>query len=39
MKQHMKSLDKEFGEVFVLAGAGDIDNLVQPAKQIIESRL
>ena len=38
MKEHMKTIDKEFGEVFVMAGAGDIDNLVQPSKQIIESR-
>ena len=38
MKEHMKTLDKEFGEVFVMAGAGDIDNLVQPTKQIIENR-
>jgi UDP-N-acetylmuramate--alanine ligase len=38
MKDHMKTLDKEFGEVFVMAGAGDIDNLVQPTKQIIENR-
>jgi len=38
MKEHLKTLDKEFGEVFVMAGAGDIDNLIQPTKQIIESR-
>jgi UDP-N-acetylmuramate--alanine ligase len=31
-------LDKEFGEVIVMAGAGDIDALVQPVKQIIESK-
>jgi hypothetical protein len=29
-------LDKEFGEVFVMAGAGDIDLLVQPVKKILE---
>jgi UDP-N-acetylmuramate--alanine ligase len=28
--------DKEFGEVIVMAGAGDIDALVKPVKQIIE---
>jgi len=28
--------DKEFGEVIITAGAGDIDALVQPLKQIIE---
>jgi UDP-N-acetylmuramate--alanine ligase len=31
-----KVWDKEFGEVLVTAGAGDIDTLVQPLKQIIE---
>jgi UDP-N-acetylmuramate--alanine ligase len=34
MKDH--KLDKEFGEVIVMAGAGDIDALVQPVKEIIE---
>ena len=38
MKDHMNSLDKEFGEVFVMAGAGDIDNLILPTKQIIQDR-
>ena len=28
--------DKEFGEVIVMAGAGDIDELVKPVKEIIE---
>lgn len=36
MKGH--ELNKEFGEVIVLAGAGDIDALVQPVKQIIENK-
>jgi UDP-N-acetylmuramate--alanine ligase len=36
MKEHVQQLDKEFGEVIVMAGAGDIDALVQPIKQIIE---
>lgn len=31
-----RKLDKEFGEVIVVAGAGDIDALVQPLKKIIE---
>jgi UDP-N-acetylmuramate--alanine ligase len=31
-----KVWDKEFGEVLITAGAGDIDTLVQPLKQIIE---
>jgi UDP-N-acetylmuramate--alanine ligase len=34
MKEH--ELNKEFGEVIVMAGAGDIDALVQPVKQIVE---
>ena len=29
--------DKEFGEVIVMAGAGDIDALVLPVKQILEN--
>lgn len=36
MKQHVKKIDKEFGEVIVMAGAGDIDTLVRPVKEIIE---
>jgi UDP-N-acetylmuramate--alanine ligase len=36
MKEHASSLNKEFGEVIVMAGAGDIDALVQPVKEIIE---
>jgi UDP-N-acetylmuramate--alanine ligase len=36
MKDHAQHLDKEFGEVIVMAGAGDIDTLVQPVKQMIE---
>lgn len=32
-----KVWDKEFGEVIITAGAGDIDTLVQPLKQIIEN--
>ena len=35
MKEHVKQLDKEFGEVIVMAGAGDIDTLVQPVKELI----
>jgi UDP-N-acetylmuramate--alanine ligase len=31
-------LNKEFGEVIVLAGAGDIDGLVKPVKAIIEKK-
>ena len=32
-----KVWDKEFGEVLVTAGAGDIDTLVQPLKKIVEN--
>ena len=35
MKEYVKQLDKEFGEVIVMAGAGDIDTLVQPVKELI----
>jgi UDP-N-acetylmuramate--alanine ligase len=34
MKGH--ELNKEFGEVIVMAGAGDVDALVAPVKNIIE---
>jgi UDP-N-acetylmuramate--alanine ligase len=36
MKKHAEQLDKEFGEVIVMAGAGDIDAMVHPVKEIIE---
>jgi UDP-N-acetylmuramate--alanine ligase len=36
MKGHQ--LNKEFGEVIVTAGAGDIDALVQPVKELIMSK-
>ena len=36
MKVH--EVNKEFGEVIVMAGAGDIDALVQPVKNIIEKK-
>lgn len=35
-KEHVKNIDKEFGEVIITAGAGDIDMLVQPLKEILE---
>jgi UDP-N-acetylmuramate--alanine ligase len=31
-----KVWDKEFGEVLITAGAGDIDSLVKPLKEILE---
>jgi UDP-N-acetylmuramate--alanine ligase len=34
--EYVDTLDKEFGEVIITAGAGDIDALVQPLKKIIE---
>jgi UDP-N-acetylmuramate--alanine ligase len=36
MKNYMQTIDKEFGEVIITAGAGDIDTLVAPLKNIIE---
>ena len=36
MEVYAQSNNKEFGEVIVKAGAGDIDTLVQPVKQILE---
>lgn len=38
MKAHAKELNKEFGEVIVMAGAGNIDTLVPLIKQIIDNR-
>lgn len=35
--EKVKSINKEFGEVFITAGAGDIDTLVQPLKNILET--
>jgi len=32
-------LDEEFGEVLITAGAGDIDMLVNPIKEMIEKEL
>jgi UDP-N-acetylmuramate--alanine ligase len=37
MQIHVQSLDKEFGEVIVMAGAGDIDALVEPVKKLLIS--
>lgn len=36
MKNYVKTLNKEFGEVIITAGAGDIDTLVQPIKKVVE---
>lgn len=35
-QQYTANINKEFGEVIITAGAGDIDTLVQPLKQILE---
>ena len=37
MEQYAPKIDKEFGEVIITAGAGDIDTLLQPLKEIIEN--
>jgi UDP-N-acetylmuramate--alanine ligase len=34
-KDFSKTVNKEFGEVLITAGAGDIDTLVEPIKQIL----
>ena len=36
MDNYSSQIDKEFGEVIITAGAGDIDSLVQALKKIIE---
>ena len=38
MREHVQHLNKEFGEVIVMAGAGDIDAMVMPVKNIIEEQ-
>jgi UDP-N-acetylmuramate--alanine ligase len=38
VKNHANTLNKEFGEVIVMAGAGDIDTLVAPVKEVIENK-
>jgi len=39
MNDYSKKIDKDFGEVIITAGAGDIDTLVQPLKNSIEKAL
>ena len=36
MKEHKQHINKEFGEVIVMAGAGDIDTLVSKVKDVVE---
>jgi len=33
---YLKSIDTEFGQVLIMAGAGDIDMMVEPIKEILE---
>jgi UDP-N-acetylmuramate--alanine ligase len=35
-EDYVTTLDKEFGEVLITAGAGDIDTLIEPIKEILE---
>ncbi len=37
MKTYVQTINKEFGEVIITAGAGDIDALVAPLKHIIQN--
>lgn len=37
MKEHKQYINKEFGEVIVMAGAGDIDTMVGNVKEIVSS--
>ncbi|HET9825015.1 MAG TPA: UDP-N-acetylmuramate--L-alanine ligase [Chitinophagaceae bacterium] len=34
---YVKKINREFGEVLITAGAGDIDTLVEPIKEILEN--
>jgi UDP-N-acetylmuramate--alanine ligase len=36
-RNYLKNINKEFGEVLITAGAGDIDTLVEPIKEILEN--
>jgi len=35
--KYAKNINKEFGEVLITAGAGDIDTLVEPIREILEN--
>lgn len=35
--KYVKNINREFGEVLITAGAGDIDTLVEPIKEILEN--
>src|SRR5262249_24784917 len=34
---YVKQINKEFGEVLITAGAGDIDTFIKPIKEILEN--
>ena len=36
-QEYLKTINKEFGDVLITAGAGDIDTLVEPIKEILEN--
>jgi UDP-N-acetylmuramate--alanine ligase len=36
-KAFLPSIDNEFGEVLITAGAGDIDTMINPIKELVES--
>lgn len=36
-KDYSTNIDTEFGEVLITAGAGDIDTMVEPIKQVLEN--
>ena len=37
IKEYSTNIDKEAGEILLTAGAGDIDTLVEPIKEIVKN--
>jgi UDP-N-acetylmuramate--alanine ligase len=35
-KNYLENINKEFGEILITAGAGDIDMMVEPIKDILK---
>ena len=35
-KEYAEKLNKEFGEILITAGAGDIDMMVEPIKKLLK---
>jgi UDP-N-acetylmuramate--alanine ligase len=35
-KAYLPAIDNEFGEVLITAGAGDIDTMINPIKDMVE---